>query len=55
MNDALFNALDPQLAGLTLKKIANHKSIALEPQFTIAQLVEKIHQEDITRTNIDRH
>ena len=55
MNDALVKALDPQLARIALKKFANHKSTALEPQFSFAQLVEKIHQEDITRTHIDRH
>ena len=55
MNDALVKALDPQLARLALKKIANHKSTALEPQLPSAQLVEKIHQEDITRTHIDRN
>ena len=55
MNDALVKALDPQLARIALKKIANHKSTALEPQLPFAQLVEKIHQEDITRTHIDRH
>ena len=55
MNDALVKALDPQLARIALKKIANHKSAALEPQLPFAQLVEKIHQEDITRTHIDRH
>ena len=48
-------ALDPQLAGIALKQIANHKSAALEPQLPFAQPVEKIHQEDITRTHIDRH
>ena len=55
MNDALVKALDPQLARIALKQIANHKSTALEPQLTLAQLVEKVHQEDITRTHIDRH
>ena len=55
MNDALLKALDPQLARIALKKTANNKSTALEPQLPFAQLVEKIHQEDITRTNIDRH
>ena len=54
-NDALVRALDPQLARIALKKIANHKSNALEPQLLLAQLVEKGHQEDITRTHIDRH
>ena len=29
MNDALVNALDPQLARIALKKIANNKSTAL--------------------------
>ena len=55
MNDALDKALDPQLALIALKKIANQKSTALEPHLPFAQLVEKIHQEDITRTHIDRH
>ena len=55
MNDALVKALDPQLARIALKKIANHKSTALEPQLPFALLVEKIQQEDITRTHIDRH
>ena len=31
--DALAKALDLQLARIALKKIANHKSTALEPQF----------------------
>ena len=55
MNDALVKALDPQLARIALKKIANHKSTALEPQLPFAKFVEKIHQEDITRIHIDRH
>ena len=55
MNDALVKALDPQLARIALKKFANHKSTALEPQLPFAQLLEEIHQEDITRTHIDRH
>ena len=55
MNDALVKALDPQLARIALKKIANQKSTTLEPQLPFAQLVEKIHQEDITRRHIDRH
>ena len=55
LNDALVRALDPQLARIALKKIAKHESTALEPQFIFAQLVEKIHQEEITRTHIDRH
>ena len=55
LNDALVKALDPQLARIALKKIVNHKSTALEPQLPFAQSVEKIHQEDITRTHIDRH
>ena len=40
-NDALVKALDPQLARIALIKIANHKSTALEPQRSFAQLVEK--------------
>ena len=48
MNAALVKALDPQLARIALKKIANHKSTTLELQSSFAQLVEKIHQEDIT-------
>ena len=55
MNDALVKALDPQLAQIALKEISNRKSTASEPQLTFAQLVEKIHQDDITRTHIDRH
>ena len=54
MNEALVKALDPQLSKIALKKITNHKSNALE-QLLFAQLVEKIHQEDITQTHIDRH
>ena len=54
MNDELVKALDPQLVRIALKKIANHKSTALEPQLPFGQLVEKIHQEDIARTQIDR-
>ena len=52
---ALVKGLDPQLARIALKKIANHKSTALEPQLSFAQLVKKIHQADVTRTHIDRH
>ena len=55
MNDALVKTLDPQLARIARKKIANHKSTALEPRLPFAQIVEKIHQEDITRTHTDRH
>ena len=55
LNDPLVKALGPQLARIALKNVANHKSTALEPQLPFAQLVEKIHQEDITRTNLDRH
>ena len=55
INDALVKALDLQLARIALKKIADHKSTALEPQLPFAQLVEEIYQEDITRTHIDRH
>ena len=55
MNDALVKALDPQLSRTALNKIANHKSTALEPQLLFAQLVEKIHQEEIKRTHIDCH
>ena len=55
MNDALVKAINPQLAKKALKKIANHKSSALEPQLPFQQLVQKIHEEDITRTHIDRH
>ena len=32
MNDALVEAVDPQIARIALKKVANHKSKALEPQ-----------------------
>ena len=55
MNDSLVKALDPQLIRKALKKIANHRSTELEPQFPFSQLVEKIYEEDITRTHIDRH
>ena len=55
MNDALVKTLDPQLARIALKKIANYNSTALDSQLPFAQLVEKMHQEDITRTHIDRH
>ena len=55
MNDALVKALETQLARMALKKIADHKSTALEPQLPFVQLVEKMHQEDITRTNNDCH
>ena len=55
MNDALVKAFGPQLARIALKKTANHKSTALEPQLQFAQLVDKIHKEDMTRTHIDRH
>ena len=55
MNDALVKALDPQLARTAFKKIANHNSTTLEPQLLFAQLVEKIYQEDFTRTHIDGH
>ena len=55
LNEGLVDALDPQLARILEKKVANHKSTALEPQLQFAQLVEKIPQEDITRTHIDRH
>ena len=54
INDALVKALDPQLARIALKNVANHKSTVLEPQLPFAQLIEKIHQ-DITRTHIDQH
>ena len=50
LNDALVKALDPQLARIALKKIENHKSSELEAQLSFALLVEKIYQEDITRT-----
>ena len=55
MKDALVRAQDPQLATIALKKIANHKSTALEPRIPLAQLGQKIHQEDITSTHLDRH
>ena len=55
MNDPLVKALYPQLARIAPKEIANQKSTALEPQLPYAQLVEKKHQEDITRRHIDRH
>ena len=37
MNDALGKALDPQLARIAHRKIANHQSTALEPQLRSAQ------------------
>ena len=40
-NDTLVKALDPQLARKAIKKIANIKSAALQPQLPFAQLVEK--------------
>ena len=43
-----------QMNDAVVIKIANHKSTALEPQLLFTQLSEKIHQEDITRTHIDR-
>ena len=55
MNDAPAKTLEPQLARTALKKIANHKSTTFEPHLPLAHLVEKMHQEDITRTHIDRH
>ena len=36
MNDAFVKALDPQLARVALKKIANQKSTALESQLPSA-------------------
>ena len=55
MNDTFVKTIDPQLARIALKKIANHKLTALEPQLPFAQHFEKIHQEDITGTHLDRH
>ena len=55
MNDALVKTLYPQIVRIAVKKIANPISTALEPQLLVAQFVEKIHQEDITRTHIHRH
>ena len=40
-NDVLVKALDPRLARMAVKNIANHKSTALELQLPFAQLVEK--------------
>ena len=37
MKDPLVKALDPQLARIALKKIASHKSTALEPQLPYEQ------------------
>ena len=49
MNGALVKALDTELAQIALKKIANHKSTALEPQlFLLSWLrkyIKKISQE----------
>ena len=47
-------ALDPKVARIASKKIASHKSTALEPHFLLVHLVRKISQEDITRTQIGR-
>ena len=55
INDALVKELDPQSTRLTVKKVADHKSTALEPQLPFAHLVEKTRQDDITKTHIDRH
>ena len=38
MNDALVKAVGSQLARIALKKIAIHKSTALEPKLPFAQL-----------------
>ena len=54
LSDLFVKALDPQLDRIAPKKIANHKSTALEPELPFAQLVQKINQEDITKTHIDR-
>ena len=56
MKDALLKALDPQLARIALKKIANPKSTALKPQFPFAQLVKKNTSRRYHKnTHIDRH
>ena len=55
MNDALVKALDAKLARIALEKIANYNLTALEPQLPFAQVVEKINQDDTTRTHINRH
>ena len=52
--DALVKALSA-VSQNSIKKIAKHKSAALEPKLPFAQFLEKMHQEDITRTHIDRH
>ena len=55
MSGALVKALDTQLAQIALKNIANHKSIALEPQFFLLswlrKYIKKISQEN-TQMNI---
>ena len=51
MNDEIVKTLNPQLAKLVLKKVANLKSTAMEPQLPFAQIMEKIHQKDFTRTH----
>ena len=53
MNELFVKAHDPQLDRIAPKKIAHNKSTALEPELPFAQLVQKIHQEDITKTHID--
>ena len=55
MNEAIVKELRPQLTRIALKKIANQKSTALEPQLPSAKLIEKIHRVDITRTHIEIH
>ena len=54
-NDALVTAVDQKLARIALKKITNHKLTAMEPPLPVAQLVEKLHQEEISSTDFDRH
>ena len=55
ITDALIKTRDPHLARVAPKKIANQKSTALDTQLYFGKLFEKIYEEDIARTHIDRH
>ena len=50
-NDALATKLDSALPSAALKKIANHKATALEPQHPFAQ--KPTRKEDIARNHFD--
>ena len=51
MNDALVKALDPQLARIALKKIANRKSTVAEPQLRLHNLSKKAPRRYYKNTN----